>query len=318
MDIDRLLTETDPARNVPIPSHDSLAARRLVNQLEMSPPAPQRWKGRHARLVPTGAAMAAAAAGAAIVIAATGGPAAVNAGRPSPSFGPATTVAQVMHNAALAALRMPDRAPRPDQFVYSKFYTTDDGPRVVQMWTSVSGTRFGLVKGGWGMPPGGLHTGACVNGRLKAPPPSPTVEPVPCTQADSAAGYPDMPTKDPAALKAYLEKMFEVHSTSPDDYASQILDLAGSLNLSAYLTPAQQAALYGLLAQTPGLQLVPHVRDQKGDVGLGIRETFSDKGHHYTLVLNAKTYALMGLNFSKDTGMVLLTKAIVSNAGQLP
>jgi hypothetical protein len=319
MDIDRLLTETDPARNIPIPSHDSLAARRLVNQLAMSPPAPRRWKGHHARLVPLGVAAAAAAAGAAIGIAAAGGPAAISAGRPSPSFGPATTVTQVMHNAALAALRMPDRAPRPDQFVYSKFYTTDNGPRVIQVWSSASGARFGFVKGGWALPPGGEQSGACVNGRNKAaPPPSPAVEPGPCNQAAFAAVHPDLPTNDPAALKAYLEKTFDIHSYSPDDDAGQILFLVGDLNLTGYLTPAQQAALYDLLAQTPGLKFVPHVRDQKGNVGLGIRETFSDKGFHYTLILNARTYALMGENFSKDTGMVLLTKAIVSRAGQLP
>jgi hypothetical protein len=279
MDIDRLLTETDPARNAaPIPSHDSLAARRLVDQLAMSPPPSQRRKGWHARLVPAGAALAATAAGAAIAVAASASPATITAGRTSPSFGPATTVAQVMHNAALAALRMPARAPRPDQFVYSKYYTTDNGPRVVQIWSSVSGTRFGFVKGDSAVPPGGTQIAACVNGRMKAaPPPSPTVEPGPCTRAVSGAVLPGMPTRDPAALKAYLEKTFDIHPLSADDDAGQLLDLVLGLNLHDYLTPAQQAALYGLLAQTPGLKLMPHVRDQKGNVGVGIRETFTDK-----------------------------------------
>lgn len=321
MDIDRLLAETDPARNAAIPSPDSSAARQLLNQVVMSGSPARRRMSWRPRLIPTAGVLAAmAAGGSAIAVVASGSPAIVPAARPSLSAGPATTVAQVMHNAALAALHMPAGPPRPGQFVYSKVFTTDNGRHAYEEWSSVSGTRYGYVRGGYGIPPGGEQTESCVDGRLKAaPPPSPAVEPGPCTQAESAAYRPGMPT-DPAALKGYLEKTFPsvFHPLFAHDETEELLGIAEDMNENDYLTPAQQAALYDLLAQRPDLQLVPSVRDQMGDVGVGVREQFADKGKHYTLVLNARTYALMGVNYSEDAGSVLLEKAIVSKAGQLP
>jgi hypothetical protein len=321
MDIDRLLAETDPARNAPIPGHDSPAARHLLNQVVMSGSPAQHRMSWRPRLIPTAGVLAATAAGAAaIAVVASGSPATVQAARPAPSAGPAITVARVMHSAALAARHMPAGRPRPDQFVYSKIFTTDNGRHAYEEWSSVSGTRFGYVRGGYGIPPGGEQTESCVDGRLKAaPPPSPAVEPGPCTQAESAAYLPGLPT-DPAALKGYLEKAFPsvFHPLFAHDETEELLGIAEDMNENYYLTPPQQAALYGLLAQRPDLQLVPRVRDQMGDVGVGIREQFTDKGKHYTLIFNARTYALMGANYSEDAGSVLLEKAVVSKPGQLP
>ena len=39
---------------------------------------------------------------------------------------------------------------------------------------------------------------------------------------------------------------------------------------TSYLTPAQHAAIYRLLAQTPGLTVVPHVTNMKGQTGVGV------------------------------------------------
>jgi hypothetical protein len=345
MDISRLLAEADPARDISIPDADWPAARRALDQMIMPAPAPprRRRQGPARRLIVVAAASAGIAAGLALALVTASGAPPGNGTGPggrggSPpagaSFGPASTAAGVLHNAALAALQSPAHTPRPDQFVYTKVYTTDTtrsgGPGVIQQWASVSGARFGLVKGGWGSPAGGWHISACVNGRYKQAPGSPKYSgPGHCTQAPFAGYLPNLPTGDPAALARYLGAEFQIHSLSPNDYAGQLIWLIGQLTDHRYLTPAQHAALYNLLAQTPGLKVVHHVRNQLGTIGIGVRTKFLDKGRYDIIIFSPKTYAPLGLiwrlppgkkmaGMGNNGGEVLLKQAIVNKAGQQP
>jgi hypothetical protein len=342
MDIDTLLAEADPARDISIPIADWPAARGALDQMPKPAPPRRRRRGPTRRLLVVGAASAGIAAGLALaLVTASGappgngtGPGSRSGSRPAGgSFGPTSTAAGVLRNAALAALQSPARAPRPDQFVYTKMYTTDTtrsgGPGVIQQWASVSGARFGLVKGGWGSPAGGWHISACVNGRYKQAPGSPRyIGPGHCTQAPFAGYLPNLPTGNPAALARYLGAEFQIHSLSPNDYAGQLVSLVAQLTDHEYLTPAQHAALYNLLAQTPGLKVVHHVHNLLGAIGIGVRTSFLDKGLYDVIIFNPKTYAPLGLIRRQPTGKklagisnggeVLLKQAIVNMAGQLP
>jgi len=93
-----------------------------------------------------------------------------------------------------------------------------------------------------------------------------------------------------------------------------------------YLLPKQKAALYQVLAQTPGLTVVPRVTNMMGTAGIGIRSDATDKGSIYTMIFNPRTYAPLGMNWTGVSapvkgisgGEVLLDIAIVNRLGQRP
>jgi hypothetical protein len=93
---------------------------------------------------------------------------------------------------------------------------------------------------------------------------------------------------------------------------------------TSYLTPAQRAALYRLLAQTPGLTVVPHVTNVKGQTGVGVRSGVY-KTSIYT-IFSRTTYTPLGMNWTEVVGPakgtyggeVLLKTAIVTHTGPLP
>ena len=86
-----------------------------------------------------------------------------------------------------------------------------------------------------------------------------------CTPAVAAAYRPGMPTS-PAALGAYLHRILFV---DPADSGGLLVQTERMIT-TGYLTPAQQAAIFRLLAQTPGLTVVPHVTNVKGQTGVGV------------------------------------------------
>jgi hypothetical protein len=94
---------------------------------------------------------------------------------------------------------------------------------------------------------------------------------------------------------------------------------------TGYQTPAQLAAIYRLLAQTPGLTVVPHVTNVRGQTGVGIRSgTWKDSV--YTIIFDRRTFAPLGMNWTgvsgpmKGThnGEVVLKTAIVDSTPPLP
>ncbi len=164
----------------------------------------------------------------------------------SPKVDPAA--ARVLNNAALAALRLPDGAPRPDQFVYTKMKNSDGSQ--YQSWLSVDGTRSGLVRGADGGQT--ITVAGCRNGRrLVHPQDNPNAPPVWQACVQTPAYFPDMPTS-PAAMQSYLEKTFGARPGDPA-YLTDMEKGINELLTRAYLSSGQRAALYELMAKTPAL-----------------------------------------------------------------
>jgi hypothetical protein len=245
-----------------------------------------------------------------------------SAGHPA-SFGPATSPAGVLHNAALAALELPAGAPRPGQFVYTELYRVQqsNGVGVLQTWLSADGVQAGLMSGG--TPATTAYSPGCRNGWYYYP--NDVRHMQRCTPAANAAYFPDMPAS-PGALRVWLAR----HLGGGASYASGLLTNVESMMTTDYLLPRQRAALYELLAQTPGLTMVPKVTNVRGVTGVGIRAGMADKGSVYTIIFNPRTYAPLGMNWTgtdwtpsgpvKTTrnGEVLLDLAIVDKPGQRP
>jgi hypothetical protein len=317
-----LLDEAPPSAEVIAEGRSRIAAGTI------------RPRRRRARWGLTGAGLTAAALAAAVTVAVNGGapgtrPAGPTARPAGPtargaSFGPATTVSGVLRNAALAALQLPGGAPLPDQFVYTKLFVSQtpngSGAGVQQTWASADGTRLGLQDDGGPHDSGALP--ACRDGFWVIKPVGQPAEQTKlrCTAAENAAYQPAMPTSV-GALRGHLHKLFGLW---PGDSGGLLTNIETMMTTS-YLTPAQRAALYRLLAQTPGLTVVPHVTNVRGQAGVGIRSGVY-KGSIYTIIFSRATYAPLGMNWTgvagpmKGTrnGEVLLKVAIVSNTPPLP
>jgi hypothetical protein len=273
---------------------------------------------RRLRLAVAGIA-AAAAAGVAIALTLSSGvparPSATNNSHPSVSRGaggtnagsthtalPATlTAAQFLRRGA-AALR--DRAavlPRPDQYIYAE----TEGPHgssKYQIWQSANGTRPGLVEPAGGM---AIPWAGGTGHRLLKPAGGVVAIPLtPCTVAHAeagrcslAAGYlPQMPTSR-SALFAFLVKIGEATAgPSPKPIrnwaTNNLAKSVASLLQDEYLSPAQQASLFELMAHASGIRLARHAVDALGRSGVGV--AWSYQGTTYELVFDPSTYAYLG------------------------
>ena len=215
-------------------------------------------------------------------------------GSPIPDTSPnssAASAAPFLRRAAHAVLTAPTFneqigvVPQENQYVYSE--TEDPSGTLYQLWLSTNGDRPSLVRylssSGAVIAPGIIST-------------------PPCTVAQGSscvpeAGYlPNLPT-DPTTLLAYLNQIGVTDTDSSD--ASQPgwvdNDLAdGVMNMlqSRYLLPAQQSALFSLMARTPGFTIVPNMADAIGRVGVGVEWNF--EGDAGALIFNPTTYALLG------------------------
>lgn len=310
-----LLDEAPPSAEVIAEGGLRVAARTIQ---------PRRSRSRWGLM---GAGLTAAALAAAVSVAVTGG--AVGAHRAGPATGGASSglaagASAVLRKAALAALQLPGGAPLPDQFVYTKLFITQtpngSGPGVQQTWASVDGTRLGLQDNGG--PHDSRALPACRDGfwvdkPVRQPAEQTTLR---CTAANNAAYQPTMPTSL-GALRGYLHKRLGLW---PGD-SGGLLTSIETMMTTSYLTPAQRAELYRLLAQTPGLTLVPHATNVRGQTGVGIRSGVY-KDSIYTLIFSRTSYAPLGMNWTgvagpmKGTrnGEVLLKAAIVSTIPPLP
>ncbi len=93
---------------------------------------------------------------------------------------------------------------------------------------------------------------------------------------------------------------------------------------TTYLLPAQRAALFRLMAQTPGFTVVSGAPDAIGRIGVAIRWTF--EGAPAEIILSAVSYSYMGdrtwpepgIKASGYDGEALVKMALVNKAGQLP
>lgn len=248
------------------------------------------------------------------------------------------TAARVLNRAAFVALHTTPATPSGDQFVYTK--TEVERGQTVQAWLSVDGTRTSRV--------GTTSIPGCVNGQMSLQMLGEDGKPLsdfipkqfsgrPLTMAQAAklfggkvptdgpyvtrpckpqpAYFPHMPTQADHIL-GYLER---TQGVRPDDL-NDVAKTVGNLLDSDYLLPAQQAALYTFLAQTPGITIQRGVTDAAGRSGVGV--VWSLPGSQAMLIFDSRTYAYLGISTRGIDGQLgataLLTTAIVDSVGQLP
>jgi hypothetical protein len=222
-----------------------------------------------------------------------------------------TTAASVLHRAALAALRRPARTPRPDQFVYVEWANGVRTRQLYQAWLSVDGTRNGLIRsGGRSSVDPGCHHKHQADQRGYSCVPAP-------------AFLPGMPAT-PRGVLRYLEKSYGLRLGTGKKSLDRLGTIVDGLLSFTYLLPRQRAALYELLAQTPGFTVVPHTADVIGRQGIGVSWALP-RGGEILIIFDRRTYAELGLiakGSGKDRnyefGRALLKIAIVSKTGQLP
>jgi hypothetical protein len=218
---------------------------------------------------------------------------------------PATlTAAQFLADGVAALRHRHFTAPLPDQYVYAET-EGPNGTSKYQIWQSVDGSHAGLVE----------------------PVGSTAVQISPCTVAQARAakcsleaGYlPQLPTSG-SALLAYLVKIgYATTAPSPKGIpnwaANDLGKNVASLLQDEYLSPAQQAGLYQLMAHTSGFKLVRHAVDALGRSGVGIAWRY--EGLTTVLVLNPGTYMFLGIsNISRGhlvPGWALVTKQVVDS-----
>ena len=143
----------------------------------------------------------------------------------------------------------------------------------------------------------------------------------------TAGNLPDLPAQ-PGPLRRYLTSIGVITPgpppvNTPNWAANDTGKAVDYLMATTYLLPAQQAALFQLLAQTPGFTIIPAVRDATGRPGVAIQWTY--QGGTAEIILDPATYAYLGDRTTypgespaQYDGAALIKLAIVDHAGQQP
>jgi hypothetical protein len=343
-----LVTELTPPAPLPAPADLAGSRRRLTAAIaaeRAGTRAHERAKGSHlpgpepfsspgrarpARRLALTAAVAAAAAAAtvaALLLVPGHSPSAPSTppapGRPS--AGVTLAAAPFFRRAAMVVRREPVAMPSPGQFVYTE--TEDAGGAISRQWLSVEGSQDGLVQNsgqrGFKLPP-------CTVAEAQVPQKSPPGTQYPRTiKCAEDAGYiPTLPTS-PHRLLAYLYKIgiAQPGDSNATSWAANDFGKAVDFLMSTtYLLPAQQAALFELMAQTPGFTVVAGARDAIGRTGVAIKWTY--QGAPAEIILNSVSYAYLGdrtwpvpgfrLPKGAYEGAALVKMAFVDRAGELP
>ena len=284
MNVDTIIEELEAANPVGPPSESRIDATWLSIRATLTA-SEHRHVSSGARRAVVAGALAAAIVGVVVFQA-----------LPTPVSAPTSaSAAPFLRQAARAVLTAPtflqqsSVVPEANQYVYSE--TEDPSGTLDQTWLSVDGN----------LPEIGRWTSG-IKGEVPA---SGETSNAACTiaQGESTgcipeAGYlPNLPTNS-TALLSYLNQIGLVDTESPPANAPGWLDnnlAKGVMYLmqTCYLLPAQQAALFELMAQTPGFTMVPQMSDAIGRVGIGVEWSFSsDSG---ALIFNPTTYALLGV-----------------------
>jgi hypothetical protein len=289
------------------------------------------WRARPAKRLALVAAVAAAAAAAAALIVALPGHDATAPPVPGrPALGRPETVnvaaARFFRAAARVTRQLPAHPPGPHQFVYTQTEGAG-GAHVGRLWLSAQGNQDGLIQD-----PGqrGLRLPPCTAAQAQVPQKSPPgTYPGTMKCAEDAGYLPSMPV-NPHKLLAYLYRIgiAEPGDSNGTSWAANDFGKAVDFLMSTtYLLPAQQAALFELMAQFPGFTIVHGARDAIGRVGVGIKWTFN--GSPTEIILNPVSYAYMGdrtwpvagfhgPGAGAYQGAALVKMAFVNKAGQLP
>src|ERR1700722_8932398 len=290
-------------------------------ECDLAPTAgPLRRRRRVVRLALGGGTAAAAAGLAVIFVVPSSSPGPLHGGRPVIHL----AAVQFLDQAAAAVVQQPSSPPLPAQFVYSE----TEGPdgTLTETWLSVDGLSRGLSR--WTAGTRAPDPGATGSNDLGTP----------CSIVQGEASgclplvgyYPDLPA-DPNAVLAYLNQVGLIDTANNPSYDARpgwednvVGKTVSELMASSYLLPAQQAALFKLMAETPGFQIVSPVTDAIGRSGIGLEWTF--EGGTAAVIFDPTTYAYLGTrtwpgpadpNAPYD-GDALVKLAVVASAGEQP
>lgn len=269
-----------------------------------SHPRARTWPGSRSRLVLAGVATAVLLAGG-MLISQMGTPAGPTAGTSSDNG-----AILVLHHAAQVALTRTDPLPAPGQFTFVEsidrystavqqadgtFQSRDRGTQLRQTWMSEDGTQEGLVRF-----------------RPASDPSAPVTE---SPLNVGTRGYlSDLPT-NASAMSTYLY----THSQGDNPRDEQAFRTAIDLLLGAFLTPAQQAAMFDAVAKIPGIAVQQNVIDLAGRSGVAIimadgsGTDSSETAPLECVIFDPSTGAYLGTG-----GSARLRQAVVDRPGQLP
>jgi hypothetical protein len=200
---------------------------------------------------------------------------------------PATlTAVQFLTQAAGATRHEQAAVPAPDQYIYSDLY---DGQEPARTWLPADGLRPGVFEYG---SRGYQSEGPCSAAQAAS------------TGCTLAAGYlPEFPVRASAVL-AYLAKL-RIAETSvpsaqdpPNWLANDTGKAVASLLQTTYMLPAQLSAVFQMLAQTPGFEIVRNAVDALGRHGVGIYWLYQGAGA--MIVFNPVTYQFLGFGTWPD------------------
>lgn len=339
-----LVTELTPRALLPGPADLAGPRRRLAaaiaaertdtrahesakgSHLTAPEPLSSAWRARSARRLALAAAVAAAAAAAtvaALIVVPGHSPSAPPAPGKPPT-GVRLAAAPFFRRAAMVVSRESVAVPGPGQFVYTE--TEEAGGGISRQWLSVEGNKDGLVQNSgqhsFKLPP---CTVAEAQVPRKSPPGMLSPRTIKC--AEDAGYIPTLPT-DPHQLLAYLYKIGIAQpgdSNSTSWAANDFGKAVDFLMSTTYLLPAQRAALFELMAQTPGFTVVSGARDAIGRTGVAVRWTY--EGARAEIILNSVSYAYLGdrtwpvpgfhgQGANAYDGAALVKMAFVNTAGQ--
>jgi hypothetical protein len=274
VDLETLLADADPARQVPPAEADSAEAARLYRRITAVPHG-RPW---HARTVVRVPIALAAVAGLAAAIAVTSlprsaGPAPLppSAGHASlpPSQGPAPRAhggqAQVKAASALEAVaataagRPAGPVPGPGQYFYVKDTEVKLIPRLPRACSTIVRQEW-LASDGSGRQVGTSPGCPRLDFRQSWPKGGNGVQ-------FNYLAWRGLPTR-PAALERAIVRRFE---GGHRNNAVTFLDASSILNLGA--PPAMRAALYRMIARLPGIEYLGPMKDPLGRDGIGVALT---------------------------------------------
>jgi hypothetical protein len=194
---------------------------------------------------------------------------------------PATlTATQFLTEAAAATRREQAPVPAPDQYIYTEQYAHGQG--LSREWLSVDGSRPGVAEFPNGI---SVPVGVC------------TVAQAESTGCNPSAGYlPGLPVSANAVLPYLVQLQLAATSPNPQNTPNWLANnngkaIAGLLQ-TTYLLPAQQAAVFQMLAQTPGFEIVRDAADALGRRGVGIYWFYEGGGA--MMVFDPVTYQFLG------------------------
>lgn len=233
------------------------------------------------------------------------------------------TAARLLAGAARSVENETASPPRPHQFVYSE--TESANGSLTETWLSADGSSEGLRR--W---TSGSRTprrgGQSILGRPCS------VSAAETKGCGEPVGYlPGLPA-DPAAVLPYLNRIGLIDTTTgpphgaPAGWQANVIGKAvAQLMSSTYLLPSQRAALYKLMAETPGFRVVPSMKDAIGRTGVGIEWSFDGTA---AVIFSPVTFDFLGGRTwpagepaaagARYEGAALLRLAVVPRAGERP